>query len=160
MKRLSSSHYSLRRRLQGRWYWNRCRIRRSMTTWPAHSGMVQVISFCRAHLQPPPIGTTGEQGQPRRTLLAFLRGRCGSGRVRNNLGDTELTVTQVPSSMPPTEVSVHRLVAAWGEGTSDASAGEGAGIFPSPGDATWGERFLVRRDIQMGNAGWRFCAQP
>jgi hypothetical protein len=35
------------------------------------------------------------------------------------------------------EISLHRALADWGEGTSDAAAQEGKGAPATPGDATW-----------------------
>lgn len=40
-----------------------------------------------------------------------------------------------------TTVTLHRLNADWGEGTSDALSQEGGGAAAEPGDATWGFRF-------------------
>ncbi len=92
--------------------------------------------------QPPPIGTTGSQGQLRRTLLQFaVENAIPAGAIVVS-AKLELTVSKVPSLMPATQVSIHRLLDEWGEGTSNASAGEGAGIFPSAMDATWSERFF------------------
>jgi hypothetical protein len=39
-------------------------------------------------------------------------------------------------------VSLHRLLADWGEGTSDAALEEGGGAPATPGDATWIHRFF------------------
>lgn len=39
------------------------------------------------------------------------------------------------------DLFVHRLLADWGEGTSDAPGGEGSGTNPTPGDATWMHTF-------------------
>lgn len=41
----------------------------------------------------------------------------------------------------PENVTVHRLLADWGEGTSDASLEEGQGTTATTGDATWTDRF-------------------
>jgi hypothetical protein len=37
--------------------------------------------------------------------------------------------------------SLHRVLETWGEGTADASGGEGGGAPATPGDATWSHRF-------------------
>ena len=39
-------------------------------------------------------------------------------------------------------VALHRVLADWGEGTSDAEGGEGAGAPATAGDATWLQRFF------------------
>jgi hypothetical protein len=39
-------------------------------------------------------------------------------------------------------VALHRVLADWGEGTSDAPGGEGTGTAATPGDATWLQRFF------------------
>jgi hypothetical protein len=41
------------------------------------------------------------------------------------------------SDAAPHATGLHRALADWGEGTSDASGGEGAGAPATPGDATW-----------------------
>jgi hypothetical protein len=42
----------------------------------------------------------------------------------------------------PSSVAVHRLLAAWGEGSSDAAEPGGSGTAPAAGDATWRHRFF------------------
>jgi hypothetical protein len=38
-------------------------------------------------------------------------------------------------------IQLHRLLADWGQGTSDAILNEGSGVTATPGDATWLHRF-------------------
>lgn len=42
----------------------------------------------------------------------------------------------------PETIRVHRLLADWGEGTSNASGNEGTGTSSASGDATWVHRFF------------------
>ncbi len=74
-------------------------------------------------------------GEIRRALLAFdVAGSIPSGaRI---LGAT-LTLHVTRTIAGPEDVSLHRLLAAWGEGTSHAFGQEGAGAPATPGDATW-----------------------
>lgn len=55
----------------------------------------------------------------------------------------QLTLTEsTPKSDPQGVVNVHRVLADWGEGASDAISGEGGGAPAEPGDATWTHRFF------------------
>jgi hypothetical protein len=49
-----------------------------------------------------------------------------------------MTVTNINLSTPGSTVTLHRVQADWGEGTS---AGSGSGAVATPGDATWVHRF-------------------
>lgn len=86
--------------------------------------------------------------------FGMFTGRSGEGRVMRALvqfdvaagvpaGATitnatlELTVTTASSSSQVVDTTVHRVLAPWGEGTSDAPSGEGGGTAATPGDATW-----------------------
>lgn len=54
----------------------------------------------------------------------------------------ELRLYMSKSSLTlPKDVKLHRLLASWGEGASDAIEEEGVGAFAAPGDATWLHRF-------------------
>jgi spore coat protein A len=71
----------------------------------------------------------------RRALLAFdvTRSLPPGATVRSATLGLTLTRTQPSTS----DVSIHRLLAAWGEGSSRASGNEGGGAPASEGDATW-----------------------
>lgn len=72
-------------------------------------------------------------GTVRRTLIAFDVGSAVPAGAEILAVRLSLEMTQ--TSGGPTQVSLHRIVAAWGEGASSASGGTGA---PSEeGDATW-----------------------
>ncbi len=85
-------------------------------------------------------GRTG-MGAIRRGVVAFdiARSIPAGGRV------TSATLTLHESREPalggPESVELHRVLADWGEGTSDAPANEGGGTAATPGDATWIHRF-------------------
>lgn len=79
-------------------------------------------------------------GDTRRALIRFdLTGLVPVGATVDSVVlELRLSNTQ-PGSRP---VSLHRALADWGEGTSDAAGGEGAGAPATAGDATWLQRFF------------------
>ncbi len=94
-------------------------------------------------------------GEVRRTLLAFdIAGNVPAGalilsaQLRLNMSRT-LTGAQT--------VTLHRVLANWGEGASDAGGEEGAGITPATGDATWIHTFFNTQF--WANAGGDFSSQ-
>jgi hypothetical protein len=102
----------------------------------------------------------------------FLCGRAGPGGVRRALiqfdlaaipaGATiesvALTLNLSQTSTGPTSASLHRLLESWGEGTADASGGEGGGAPATTGDATWRHRFYAQND--WSSEGGLFVATP
>jgi hypothetical protein len=95
------------------------------------------------------VGTNG-QGSPRRGLIAF----DVAGSVPSGATITSAQVSMYLGAQSNTNgqtVSLHRLIADWGEGTAGSSSpapgGGGNGFAASAGDATWNERFL-------GSAAW------
>lgn len=58
-----------------------------------------------------------------------------------------------PGSQP---IELHRVLADWGEGTSNGGAGSGAGVAATTGDATWLHRFW--NTTQWTAAGGDFAA--
>ena len=85
-------------------------------------------------------GETG-MGELRRGVLAFdIAGNIPAGSAI--LGVTlSLNMSMTPSSTPRT-TELHKLLADWGEGTSQASGGEGDGAPATTNDATWRHRFF------------------
>ena len=75
------------------------------------------------------------RGLVRRGVIAFdIVGSIPSGAIINRVS---LTLNMSRSQAEAETVQLHRLLADWGEGASDASVNEGGGIVPEPGDATW-----------------------
>jgi hypothetical protein len=80
------------------------------------------------------VGKTG-QGAIRRGLLAFdIAGSVPAGAT---ITRARLTLHLSKTTAGPVEISLHRALADWGEGSSDAAAQEGKGAPAAPGDATW-----------------------
>jgi spore coat protein A, manganese oxidase len=85
---------------------------------------------------------TGETavGELRRGVLAFdIAGSVPAGSTITGVTLT-LNMSRTPSGTSRT-VELHRLLADWGEGTSDATANEGQGAPATANDATWRHRF-------------------
>jgi hypothetical protein len=73
-------------------------------------------------------------GLVRRALLAFdVAAVLPAGAIVDDV-ELRLTVSKVPNGNPTT-VTVHRVLADWGEGTSWAAGGSGGTV--TAGDATW-----------------------
>ena len=100
-------------------------------------------------------GRTGSGGL-RRGLLEFdIAGNVPPGSI---ISSATLALNLIMTSSGAQTVSVHRALADWGEGPSDAPGGEGAGTRSTPGDATWIHTFF---DGQFWNtAGGDFVAAP
>jgi hypothetical protein len=81
-------------------------------------------------------GRTGT-GDIRRGVIAFdiAASIPAGGRVTNVT--LTLHLSREPALGGPEIVELRRLLADWGEGTSDALANEGGGGAATPGDATW-----------------------
>ncbi len=89
----------------------------------------------------------------------LFAGQTGSGSIRRGLISFDLVGSDIPAGSiidnvtlslnmskthdvsGPETVGLHRLLADWGEGTSDALENEGAGTAAAGGDATWIHRF-------------------
>jgi hypothetical protein len=82
-------------------------------------------------------------GYARRGLLHFqLSGIIPAGSTITSVS-LQLYCNKVPSSSPVTDVKLHKLSAAWGEGTSDAGDDfDGVGIAATTNDATWQQRLF------------------
>ena len=75
-------------------------------------------------------------GFARRAVLRFDVSAVPQG-ARITRVTLRLQTSKVPLFPPPVTLAMHRLVAGWGEGTSDAQGEEGTGTASTPGDATW-----------------------
>ena len=80
-------------------------------------------------------------GEIRRGVLAF--NIAGSIPPRSTITGVSLSMNMSrPFSDSPRTVELHKLLADWGEGTSDAPGEEGEGTLATPNDATWQHRFF------------------
>ena len=79
-------------------------------------------------------------GSIRRGLVAFdLADTIPDGAT---ITDVTLRLHVSKTSSDAQSIGLHKLLADWGEGTSDASANEGNGTSAEEGDATWLHRFF------------------
>ncbi len=74
------------------------------------------------------------RGEIRRGLIAFDVSMIPAGSV---VKSATLRLRMSRTQDGPEPVSLHRMLADWGEGASNAPSNEGAGTFAMPGDATW-----------------------
>lgn len=80
----------------------------------------------------------------RRALVRFNLASIPAGTQIDSV-TLRMSVTKVPGGSPTRTVALHRVTAAWGEGTSDATggapgSGEGDGTQATTNDATWTHR--------------------
>jgi len=103
------------------------------------------------------IGKTGIAGgnRIRRGLLAFdIAGNVPAG---STVTSVTLGLTLANRAFQGNQtVSLHRVLASWGEGTSDSGDPGGAGVNATTGDATWIHRFF--NTVPWTNAGGDFSA--
>ncbi|MBI4306037.1 MAG: DNRLRE domain-containing protein [Chloroflexi bacterium] len=79
-------------------------------------------------------------GETRRAVLAFdLTGKVPKGA---RITKATLTLDMTKTTSGPEKAELHKLLADWGEGSSDANAQEGQGTSAAPNDATWIHRFF------------------
>ena len=78
-------------------------------------------------------------GAIRRAVLAFDLSVIPSNAV---IEEVQLTLNMSQTSSGSQLVKLHKLLADWGEGTSNADGNEGAGTTPSANDATWIHTFF------------------
>lgn len=97
-------------------------------------------------------GTFGG-GEILRAVLAFDLSAIPAGSTINS---ASLTLTLIQTVNADQTHTLHRLLANWGEGTSDAAGGNGAPA--TKGDATWLNTFWP--DQLWANAGGDFVADP
>ena len=78
----------------------------------------------------------------RRAVIAFdITGNVPAGSTIDSV-TLRLHLTRVPVPVTNTTVTLHRVLADWGEGDSNPEFQEGGGAPASPGDATWLHRFF------------------
>lgn len=87
-------------------------------------------------------GKTGQVANSlRRAVVAFdISGAIAPGALIDSV-ELVLNMSKTPLGAGPQVISLHRLLADWGEGTSDATLQEGKGAPATPGDATWLHNF-------------------
>lgn len=89
------------------------------------------------------VGRNGQQGGRRalRALVRFnIRSLIPSGATINSV---ELQLNVVPPQRASAgNVTLHRVLSEWGEGTSEAPMGEAGGAMAAVGDATWTHTFF------------------
>ena len=83
-------------------------------------------------------GTTATATLRRRALLRFDLSTIPAGSTVNS-ATLQLNMSRTISNAQ--SVGLHRVLADWGEGTSDATSEEGQGAAATSGDATWEHRF-------------------
>jgi hypothetical protein len=85
-------------------------------------------------------GETG-MGELRRGVIAFdISGHIPPGSMITTVS-LSMNVSRVPVATAYM-IELHKLLADWGEGTSQASGEEGEGAPATPNDATWRHRFF------------------
>lgn len=85
------------------------------------------------------VGKT-KQNQIRRGLLAFdLAGQLPANAV---IDSVKLKLVMAQTIAGPQPVQLLRMLADWGEGTSNAAGNEGMGAASTTGDATWLHKFF------------------
>jgi len=95
------------------------------------------------------------QGFRRRGLLDFDLAPLLAGPVTIESVTLRLHVSQTNAA--PTNVGLHRLLADWGVGTTDAGGGEGGGGPATPGSATWDSAFYDT--VAWANPGGDFASE-
>ncbi len=89
----------------------------------------------------------------RRALIAFPIASIPSG---STIQSVSLSLYMSRTRTQDQAVTLHRALADWGEGTSNASGEEGAGAPATTGDATWTQRFYP--STPWASAGGDFAA--
>ena len=83
---------------------------------------------------------TNNKGNMRRAVIAFdIAGNIPAGAT---ISSVTLQLNMSRTAGGPATVSLHKVLADWGQGSSDAPGNEGQGIESAPGDATWVHRFF------------------
>ena len=91
----------------------------------------------------------------RRALLAFdVAGTVPAG---STITSAQLVLQVTRSAAGNEPETLHRLLADWGEGTSNANGDEGQGVAATTGDATWRFRFY-KSDRWMTPGGYFVAA--
>ncbi len=101
------------------------------------------------------IGRTSN-GLIRRGLVHFdIQGSIPAG---STITDVRLTLSMSRTISGMHNTALHRVIASWGEGTSDANGEEGRGTTANPNDATWLHRF--HNEISWSTPGGDYATYP
>jgi hypothetical protein len=101
------------------------------------------------------VGVTAT-GVVRRGVMAFdIAGAIPAGAIIQN---ATLTLNLSNSNTGPQPITLHKVLADWGEGSSNATGAEGGGAPATTNDATWVHRFFST--IFWSNPGGDFTATP
>lgn len=84
------------------------------------------------------VGFTSGFGE-RRAIMRFDLSSIPTGSTITEVSLRLSVSRSVPGELP---IAIHRLIADWGEGASDAGEPGGSGTDAAPGDATWTDRFF------------------
>jgi hypothetical protein len=96
--------------------------------------------------------------QLRRALMHFdVAGAIPDGSTIDDV-QLHMHISREAPGSGPADFALHRVLADWGEGTSDAGEPGGAGTDPSTGDVTWLHRFYP--DVLWTTPGGDFDATP
>jgi len=104
-------------------------------------------------------GTTSSRQAVRRGLVQFDTSSIPAGAT---ITSATLTLFMSQTISGPVNVSLHTVLASWGEGASNAvSGGGGSGAPSAPGDATWIHRhFSTDTWTNPGGTSWPRPARP
>ncbi len=98
---------------------------------------------------------TNANGNVRRGVIAFDVSSIPAG---STIQSVRLRLFMSRTTTGAFDVSLHRCLADWGEGFSDAEFDEGGGTVAEPGDATWEHRFYP--DVFWSTFGGDFAPAP
>jgi hypothetical protein len=84
---------------------------------------------------------SGSPGSPRRGLIQFDLSAIPPGSIVTSVTLTLKLTLSAGGSSGTTPVTLHEMLASWGEGASSAPVAGGLGVAALPGDATWTNRF-------------------
>ena len=99
---------------------------------------------------------TNNEGNIRRTVIAFdVASNIPTGFTISNVS---LRLNMTRTAGGPAPISLHKISADWGQGSSDAEGNEGGGADSASGDATWLHRFFDAET--WDNAGGDFSPKP
>ena len=83
---------------------------------------------------------TNNDGNIRRTVIAFdVTSNIPAGVT---ISSVSLRLNMTRTARGPASISLHKISADWGQGSSDADRNEGGGADSASGDATWIHRFF------------------